>query len=599
MPVYLNIIDVLGSRLYSGKVSWLREYVQNSIDARSEKIIIKLKDKDLCIEDDGEGISKEKLEKEAFSPGGSSKEPSQIGELGVGLFAGTGICDQIKIITKQEGGSPYEAIFDVKKYREIMEKDKFSLFDDYIASIYSISSFDQNFQSADHFTKLMLINLDGSAVTELTEEMKGTWSNPGIKGYLERTLDIPLAEKFPLRSELRSFLQCKEKSSFNIEPKVSITVEIGDKSEEIRKFMFIDSEFIDFLYKRTFSNSKGEPVAKIWAAYSKDGLEFTGSRFVVKFKGMTVGDDRTVSVKTEKRVEHRILGEAIALSNNLKINAERDWFIQSQELTEFLEALKEAVSELFSISNDDSTLMKAQVKLENDNYKLGKEISKLNPRSTVAIDKMKTVKENNELLETLRNEADRRTSNLMVGKRHASDSAKSLIQKIYDERKRTIADIKGGSELEKVKEVQSEEKAPRISPIPKTVKNFLTEQIIDRELSKKIKGKDDVKDMSNNAFTYVEILLKTKLEIPEKEHVEFSHLIKKFLTQYEPSNIPKGELNNFKESFSQYLKGTHYFWKNPSSHEFMEAMRDERYLFQGIMIADFVVKLINDFTKKS
>ena len=47
MPVYLNIIDVLGSRLYSGKVSWLREYVQNSIDARSEKIIIKLKDKDL------------------------------------------------------------------------------------------------------------------------------------------------------------------------------------------------------------------------------------------------------------------------------------------------------------------------------------------------------------------------------------------------------------------------------------------------------------------------------------------------------------------------------------------------------------------------
>ncbi|MHB1679961.1 MAG: hypothetical protein ACYCTB_05560 [bacterium] len=33
MKVYLNIIDNLGPRLYSGKITWLREYIQNSIDS--------------------------------------------------------------------------------------------------------------------------------------------------------------------------------------------------------------------------------------------------------------------------------------------------------------------------------------------------------------------------------------------------------------------------------------------------------------------------------------------------------------------------------------------------------------------------------------
>lgn len=600
MPVYLNIIDVLGSRLYSGKVSWLREYVQNSIDAGSRTITLRLKDRDLVIEDDGEGISYEKLEKEAFSPGGSSKEPSQIGELGVGLFAGTGICEQIRIITKKKDENAYQAVFNSKKYRDIVGNDRSALFDAHINSIYTITKYEEEHDPSIQFTKLMLVNLDDSALKALAEEIKGSWWDTGVRGYLEKTLDLPISDDFPLKKDVEKCLANEGGPEFSVTPKITINVELGKDTEELRKFMFIGSKFIDCVYSRIFRDKDGKPLAKIWAAYSKDGLEFPGSRFLVKFKGMTVGDDRTVSVKTQKRVERRILGEAIALSNDLRINTERDWFIETPKLAEFLRALNEAVSELFIISNDDSTRMRAQIKLENENVKLEKELRKLNPKSTAAEDKKKTIEKNNETLKELREDAERRVDNFTVDKKPASDAAKKLIKEIYEERKKIIESIREGKQTEAGKKAQQEDKTARISPVPRTVKNFLTEQIVDRGLSEKIRDKDDVKDLANNAFTYIEVLLKIKIGISENEHVDFKKLVDEFSNQYDPPlTVPDKENGNFKRAFKEALMSTHNFWRNPSAHTFMEEQRDDRFLFQAIMVSDFVIYLINSCVEKA
>ena len=40
--VYIGIIDDLGRKLYSGNITWLREYVQNSIDSGGKTISISL-----------------------------------------------------------------------------------------------------------------------------------------------------------------------------------------------------------------------------------------------------------------------------------------------------------------------------------------------------------------------------------------------------------------------------------------------------------------------------------------------------------------------------------------------------------------------------
>ena len=310
---------------------------------------------------------------------------------------------------------------------------------------------------------------------------------------------------------------------------------------------------------------------------------------------MTVGDESTVAVKTQKRIERRILGEIIALSNHLKINTERDWFIETPELAEFLEVLNEVVSELYSVSNDDSTKMRAQIKLEIENTKLEKELKKLNPKSSAARDKKRTVEKNDEILKELRDEAKRRVENFTVGKTYASDAAKKLIKEIYEERKRTIERIREGKQAEASKKNQQDDKGVRISPVPRTVKNFLTQQIVDQGLSEKIRKKDDVKDLANNAFTYVEVLLKTKVKMNVNEHVDsFKVLVDKFCNQYDPPvTVPEKERGAFKRSFKEVLLSTYYFWRNPSAHTFMEELRDDKFLFQVIMISDFVIYLIN------
>lgn len=607
MPVYLNVIDVLGKKLYSGKVAWIREYVQNSLDARSNKITIRLHDNDLTIEDNGEGISKDKLDNEAFSPGGSSKSPNDIGELGVGLYAGTGICKEIRILSKQRGNViAYEARFDVTKYRDIIKRDRFALFDKHFNSIYTVKEFDQSFPKDDHFTKLSLIGIEKDALDSLKEEVQGTWFNTGLKGYIEKTVNCPLSESFPLKEKVQEFLtdsanpernEIGEKESLGNNSIRQIYVDVDGNPVEIKKFMFIEAEFLDQIYTREFKNSKGEIVAKVWAAYSKDGSEFNGSRFVVKFKGMTVGDESSIYSHTGKRVEKRLLGEAIALNNELQINTERDWFIDGPARKDFEKFLSDAMSELYYIANSDSTVFKQQIKLAKSIVKIDEELKEISPNSTIAKDKLAEKLKISQELEILKNIGENKTESFIVDKRPATKSALELMKEIKLVREKDLSEIIKGSRNLETKETGKEIKK-RISPIPKTVKNFLTERIVDEELRDKIRNKEDVKDISNNAFTYVETLLKTRLEIPTKQHVEFPDLVKKFLATYNPVNIPEKEVGKFKEAFSQFLKSNHYFWKNPSSHEFMEDMRDDRFLFQAIMIADFVVKLINDFKKK-
>ena len=118
--VYAGIIDDIGRRQYSGNITWLREYIQNAIDSGSPSIDIKLHGSDLEIIDYGKGMDREILVKEAFSIGRSFKDKDLIGELGIGMYAGSGICDTISVRTKMLGKKTYLATIDMIKYRSIL-----------------------------------------------------------------------------------------------------------------------------------------------------------------------------------------------------------------------------------------------------------------------------------------------------------------------------------------------------------------------------------------------------------------------------------------------------------------------------------------------
>ena len=135
---YIGIIDDFGRRLYSGNITWLREYIQNSIDSGARTINISLKDNDLEVLDDGKGMGREELITQAFSIGKSFKSAKERGELGVGFFAGTGTCDNVVVLTKRENGEVLEASLDMVKFREINREEATTTFEDGMKQILEI-----------------------------------------------------------------------------------------------------------------------------------------------------------------------------------------------------------------------------------------------------------------------------------------------------------------------------------------------------------------------------------------------------------------------------------------------------------------------------
>ena len=156
--VYANTLDVIGRRLYTGKSTWMREYLQNSIDAGANEIEIVFRDSELCINDNGVGMDLNDIEKKAFSIGNPEINGNKIGELGIGIYAGLGISNKIRILTKKIGnGEAIEAIFDVKKYYEIIEdrsKTNYSL-DEVMKDVFSIKEVSGQGSNQDHYTRII------------------------------------------------------------------------------------------------------------------------------------------------------------------------------------------------------------------------------------------------------------------------------------------------------------------------------------------------------------------------------------------------------------------------------------------------------------
>ncbi|MHB1601671.1 MAG: ATP-binding protein [bacterium] len=158
--------------MYSSKIAWLREYIQNSIDSDSTKITISFKGRDLEISDNGLGIDEESLKEKIFSPGYSEKKESQIGELGIGIYAGLWICDKVIIYTQQKNSPCYKAEFDSKKYNEILSIKPDTLFEDGISEICSLpvqSSYPSN-SNYNSFTSIFFENISDEVLKLLDKK---------------------------------------------------------------------------------------------------------------------------------------------------------------------------------------------------------------------------------------------------------------------------------------------------------------------------------------------------------------------------------------------------------------------------------------------
>ena len=114
-----NTIEHLGVRMYSTLPPVLAELIANAHDAYAENVTLKLKDKndnkEIIIEDDGEGMSFDEINKKFLKIGRNRRKEDQemppkgkrerkmIGKKGLGKLSFFGIAHEVEIVTKKNG----------------------------------------------------------------------------------------------------------------------------------------------------------------------------------------------------------------------------------------------------------------------------------------------------------------------------------------------------------------------------------------------------------------------------------------------------------------------------------------------------------------
>lgn len=578
---YIGIIDDFGRRLYSGNITWLREYIQNSIDSGARTINISLKDNDLEILDDGKGMDREELITQAFSIGKSFKSAKEIGELGVGFFAGTGTCDKVVVLTKKEDGEVLEASLDMVKFREINRKKESTTFEDGMKQILDIRRAQDTEISnvSKHFTIIRFENLNRDTLNLIGKE--------DLAVFIENTVDLPINENFSHKKELEGFLG---KETLHIK----VTLTQGGETRELKKFSPSTIKFSDTFWAKNIE-SNGKVVGKIWAVYNKEGESFYGNGIRVKRKGLTVGDPKYVESKFHAKYSERFYGEIIVLDDSIEINTSRDWFLASESLDNFAEKTQELLNELWRIADFDSRQGIGILNLINANRALEAqaEINEEEGNRGLASSKRSKIEKNEEKIKIKIQQALNFKSSVEEGRVDLSDPTNKLKNELID---RTISSPKVQSFLSATGPVVPTQRR-RKSPFPEIVRTFLKENIINKDLAHKI-GDGDVKDTANRAFTFIELRLKGKIGKKENEHVEWKDLIKSFKSQYEPPDYEGFPKDDHIEAFNNIFNGFYTILRNPSAHTFMENEDNPRNLFQVILIADFLVSWIDQWNKK-
>jgi len=582
-PIYARIIDDLGRRQYSGKITWLREYIQNALDGGSSSINIRLRDVDLVIEDDGKGMDYETLINQAFAIANPSKKgENQIGELGIGMFAGVGVCDALHVKTKMVGKSAYVAKFDIRRYYNIIDEKPNALYDDVKGEILDIEEDkSDNHDVNDHFTLIRFERLSRDTLSMLKKE--------DLIRFIENTVNVPLDGSFPKKNEVKEFLGEAYRE-------IPITLEIDGETTPITRYKSNSITFTDTFWSKDIINDEGKTIGKIWAVYNKEGQSFEDAKILLKFKGLTIGDSNIVKSRFNAKLTPRFYGEIILLDNRIQVNTSRDWFVESPQLATFVEKTKMLLGELQSISELDSNvgvgvknLVEKTINLKNKANQIGKE----NPFRSMEYEE--TIEENNKKINNKIKKALKFKEDAEKGTIDINDPTVKMKLELVN---KTLNDSTVTSYVQQ-EQIKPETKVARIKrkePWPKIAITFLKENIIDSEFGKYI-GKGDAKDITNRAFTFIEQKLKKKLDILENQKIDWDVLINQFVKNYAPPDLKGGDKGRYIEAFKEIMRGNYTILRNPAHHTFMSDMNDARNILEIIMITDFVVRWIDQWNK--
>ncbi len=185
-----ELLDILSRGLYTDAKDALREYIQNSVDAKADNVHITIDGPVVTVRDDGHGMDFETLRR-ARRLGASDKGIlSNVGFRGIGIYAAFGMCETLTIHTHQAGSSELLGLrMHFGEMNRVLERDRNAPRRSSIAlndllfehTTFLRANFSGNLN--DQFT---MVRLEG-----LQPEYRSQLSNlPKVHGYLLNTLPV-------------------------------------------------------------------------------------------------------------------------------------------------------------------------------------------------------------------------------------------------------------------------------------------------------------------------------------------------------------------------------------------------------------------------
>jgi molecular chaperone HtpG len=340
-----ELLGILSKGLYPDPLDCIREYVQNSVDAKAKNVTVKITGNSVIISDDGMGMNLDGLV-QARQLGYSTKSRSEdVGFRGIGIYSGFDICNRLVITTKRTG----EAIslilafnFGEMKAQLKAERDAQSLPTSLTKLLTKNTHFRREAEQVDrHYTIVQLEELSRVHIDQLADHER-------LRTYMLHNLPIDFADDFLYKDRINSQLE-NHVPGYNA-IRVKLVTDFAPPEIIVRpKIPNLREPIMD-----TIRNADGKKIAYYWACvHSKGGElpdEFAEYRgLVYKVKGFTIGNRsrlRSYFTTAKGTLYDWCTGEVYIVDENVVPNAARNDFEPSPEKVQLETAVGDAMSEI-------------------------------------------------------------------------------------------------------------------------------------------------------------------------------------------------------------------------------------------------------------
>jgi len=343
-----DLIGIISKGLYPDPLDCIREYVQNSVDARAKNVVIKITGNSVTISDDGMGMAVGDL-RQARQLGISNKSQAEnVGFRGIGIYSGFDICNRLLVTTKKAGEAKARILefqFGEMKAQLKAEHDAHSARTPLTRLLSQYTHFRQEEDKADrHYTIVQLEELSKVHIGQLADHAQ-------LRAYMLHNLPIDFADNFPYKDQINSQLE-NHVPGYNAirvklvtdfaRPEIIVRPNIPNLSEPIMGII---------------PNADGKKIAYYWACYHAKGGElpdeFADYRgLVYKVKGFTIGNRsrlREHFTTARGTLYYWCTGEVYVIDENVTPNAARNDFEASPEKLQLETAVGDTMGDLNAI----------------------------------------------------------------------------------------------------------------------------------------------------------------------------------------------------------------------------------------------------------